>query len=243
MATKSKKKPGSQGTKDRAKNVASGGASVRNRVRQMSVDALGNRKVTLRDVRNLVHEVLEGAVEGVDKSIPASRRNVLREVFEGLSEGVHAVASAGSAAASEARERGQELVGKTLPTAGKRINAANQELLGAVRSFAEKSSKQVRDELDALVARAERLGPKVAASARKTAKAADGRLIELSEETARASVRVARRAAGALAMGASGLLEGIAESITPKKRPASAGKSVKTPSGKGKKKSAKRRKT
>ena len=134
------------------------------------------------------------------------------------------------------------MAGKTLPTAVKRINAANEELLGAVRSFAVKSSKHVRDELDALVARAERTAPKVAASARKTVKAADGRLIELSEETARAGVRVARRAAGALAMGASGLLEGIAESMAPKKRPASAGKTKKTPSRKSSTKPAKRRK-
>jgi hypothetical protein len=176
----------------------------------------------MRDVSKLVHEVLEGAVEGVDASIPASSRNVLREVFDGLSEGVHAVASAGTAAVSDVRQRGRAIAGKDLPNAAKRVRAANEEFLGAVRTFAGKASNQVREELDALVSRAERTGPKIRDSARKAARAADGRLVELSGETARAGVRVVRRGAGALAMGASGFLEGLGEAITPRARPAPA---------------------
>jgi hypothetical protein len=219
---------GTHPTKDRAKEVVSGGTAVRSRVRQLSVDAFRERGFSLGDVRKLVHEVLEGAVEGVDKSIPASGGSVLREVFDGLSEGVHAIASAGSAAVSEARERGRKIVGKDMPAATKRISAANDDFLGAVRSFADTASTQMREELDSLVARAERTGPKVAGSARKAAKAADGRLVELTDETARAGVRVARRAAGALAMGASGLLEGVAEIITPRGRPTTSKKGAKT---------------
>ncbi len=226
MAKKTKSS-GAHHTKARVKEAVSGGTAVRNRVRQLSVDAFRDRDLSLGDVRKLVHEVLDVAVETVDKSIPASSRNVLREVFEGLSEGVHAIASAGSATVNEARERGQQILSKNVPAATKRISDANDEFLGAVRSFADKTSKQVREELDSLVSRAERTAPKVADSARKATKAADGRLIELTDETARAGVRVARRAAGALAMGASGLLEGMAEAITPRGRPTTAKKRTK----------------
>ena len=224
-------------TKARAKEVASGGTAVRDRVRELSVGAFRDHKLSIGEVPKLVREVLEGAVEGVDVSIPKSSRNVLREVFDGLSEGVQAIASAGSAAAKGVRERGQSIAGTNASVAGKRIRAANDEFLGAVRGFAGKASKEVREELDALVARAERTGPKVTGSARKAVKAADGRLGELSGETARAGVRVARRAAGALAMGASGFLEGLAEVMTP--RPSSATRS-KGAVGNAKKKSAKK---
>jgi len=216
------KKTTTQHTRARAKDVVSGGTAVRDRVRELSLGAFRDRKLSMRDMSNFVHEVLEGAVEGVDASIPASSRNVLREVFDGLSEGVHAVASAGSAAVGDAGKRGKAIARKDLPNAARRIRAANDEFLGAVRSFAGKTSSQVREELDALVARAERTAPKVTASARKAAGAADGRLIELSGETARAGVRVVRRGAGALAMGASGFLEGLAEAVTPKGRPSTA---------------------
>lgn len=208
-------------TRARAKEVVVDGTAVKNRVRQLSVGAFRDRKLSLGDVSRLVHDVLEGAVEGVDRSIPKSKKNVLREVFDGLSEGVHAVASAGSTTVGSAREKGQAIVSKDIPRTTKRIHAANNEFLSAVRSFANKTSRQVREELDALVTRAERTRPKVTESARRVVKAADGRLVELSDETARAGVRAGRRAAGTLALGASGLLEGIAEAITPKGRPAS----------------------
>lgn len=216
------KKTTTHHTKARAKDVTSSGVAVRNRVRELSVGAFRDRKLSLNDLPKLVHEILEGAVEGVDKSIPESSHNVLREVFDGLSEGVEAIVSAGSAAVTEVRERGRTIAGKNASDAAGRIRTANDEFLGAVTSFAGKASKQVREELHSLVARAERTRPKVADSARKAAKAADGRLMELSEETARAGVRIVRRAAGALAMGVGGFLEGLAETITPKGQPTSA---------------------
>jgi hypothetical protein len=216
------KKTTTHNAKTRAKEVASGGTAVRDRVRELSVRAMRDRELSLGALSKLVHEVLEGAVEGVDSSIPQSKRNVLREVFDGLSEGIHAMASAGSAVASDVRDRGEAIGGKSAPAAAKRIRAANEEFLGAVKSFAGKASKEVREELDALVTHAERTGPKVASATRKATEAADGRLLELSGETARAGVKIVRRAAGTLAMGAGGLLEGLAEVITPKSRPASA---------------------
>ncbi len=179
------KKTSAHHTKARAKEVA-GGAAVRDRVRELSVRTFRDHKLSLDDLSKLVHDVLEGAVEGVDESIPGSGRNVLREVFDGLSEGVHAIASAGSAAASDVSDRGQAIAGKNATDAAKRIRAANEEFLGAVKSFAGKTSKEVREELDSLVSRAERTAPKVAGSVRKAADAADGRLVELSGETARA---------------------------------------------------------
>ncbi|HWA97424.1 MAG TPA: DUF6781 family protein [Pirellulales bacterium] len=221
MATKS---PGMHPTKARAKQAAEGTA-VRDRVRKLSIAALRDRNLSMSDISKLVHEVLEGAVEAVNKSIPASSRNVLREVFDGLSDGVRAIASAGSATATEARKQSQAMMDKNVSAVTKRIRAANTDFLTAVKNFAKKTSRDMQKELDVLVARAERTGPKVAASMRKTATAADGRLMELSGETARAGIRVARRAAGALAMGAGGALEGLAEAITPKSRRATSKKS------------------
>ena len=230
-------------TQARAKALAGDGTAVRDRVRELSVGAFRDRNLTLSDLPKLVHEVLEGAAQAVDESIPKSSRSVLRGVFDGLSEGVHAIASAGSTSVSDIRGRAPAATGRNMSHAAARIRAANDEFLGAVKSFAGKTSKQVREELDTLVARAERTKPKVVESARKAARAADGRLIELSGETADAGVHVVRRAAGALAMGASGFLEGVARAITPKGRPTPetpAKKSTGRPPRTAKKKTAKK---
>jgi hypothetical protein len=224
-----------------SKPHAKAGAGVRKRFRDLSVKEFRDRKLTLSDLPKLVHETLDRAVNEVDASIPKSRGNVLREVFDGLSEGVDAIASAGSAAAGGVRKRTQAIAS---PEATRRVRAANREFLDAVRSFAGRTSGQVRDELDALVARAERTAPKVTSSARRVAGAADGRLIELSGEAASAGVRAARRAASALAMGASGLFEGLAGSMAPRSMPASRKSSKAAPRAskkKAKKKAAKKK--
>lgn len=220
-------------TKARAKKAAAG-AAVRDRVRELSVAAFRDGKLSLGDLSKFVNEVLEGAVETVDQSIPASSKNVLREVFTGLSEGVHAVSSAGSAAVKDVRRRGEAISARSVSTATKHISEANAEFLAAVKRFAGKTSKQAREELNALVAQAEKLGPKVAGSAQKAAKASKGRLLELSGETARAGVRVVRSTAGGMAMAAGGFLEGLAEAITPKpaKKTAAASASKKSPTRK-----------
>ena len=212
------KKTGSQQTMTRAKEAAEGTA-VRNRVRELSVAAFRDRDLSLGDVPKLVQEVLKGAAEAVEKSIPSSQRNVLRAVFDGLSEGVHSIAVAGSAVVDEARTRSKGLKGKNVSVAMKQARTANADFLNAVENFAGKASKAVRTELETLVAQAKKTGPEVSASMRKATKAADGRLMELANETARASVHVARRTVGGLAMGAGGYLEGLAEVVTRKSRP------------------------
>jgi hypothetical protein len=235
-------KSGSHHTKNRAKTAAAGTA-VRDRVHELTVAAFRDRSLALNDISKVVQEVLEGATDAVEKSIPSSQRNVLREVFDGLSEGVRSIATAGSAVMKESRDRGRALTGKNVSVAMKRVREANADFLGAVERFAGKASKAIGKELDTLVIQAKKTQPKVAGSVRKVTQAADGRLIELAGETARASVRVARRAVGGLAMGAGGLLEGLAEAVTPKSPSRSPKKKKKAAAQPVKKKPAAKRKS
>ncbi len=210
-----------QSTRAHARDAARSAEAVRDRVRELSVRLLRDRSLSGSDVTEFVQDVFDGALEGVDASVPRSGRNVLREVFDGLREGVHALASAGSATAGDLRKHGSSLLDKDVPAATKRIRAANDELLGAVEHFAGKASKDVREELDSLVARAKRTAPKVTGALRDAKDAADGRWGELAGETVRAGLDATRRGASALAMGAGGLLEGLADAVAPR-RPASA---------------------
>jgi hypothetical protein len=202
-------------TAAQAKAAASHGAGVRDRVRDLTVRALRDRKLERGKVSGLVDEVLEGATAAVDESIPASRRSVLRQVFEGMSDAVETVAEAGAGAVRGVRRRGGAILEKDVPAAAKRLDSVQEEFLGAVSKFAGRVSGEAREELDDLVRRARKAGPELRASARDVAHAADGRLLELTGETARAGATAARRVAGGLAMAAGGLMEGLAEVISP----------------------------
>ncbi|HYF13984.1 MAG TPA: DUF6781 family protein [Phycisphaerales bacterium] len=203
-----------------AKKRAADGAVLRDRVHDLSVRALRGGDVSGREVTKLVRDVFDGAVEGLDAAVPASNENVLRQVFDGLRQGVHAAAAAGETTADEMRRRGRTLSN----TANKRLREADKDFLEAVEDFADKAVKEVRDELNSLVSRARRTGPKVVDSMREAADAADGRMTELAGETSRAGARAARKGAGALVMGAEGLLSAIADvlgerGVAPVKRP------------------------
>lgn len=197
-------------------------STLRSHVRETTVNAFRDGKFSLRDVKALAREVIESAAKSVDKSIPASRQNVLRQVYDGLSEGVHTAASAGSAIASDAAGRARKVASKDAPAAARRIQEANDQLIDAVKSVAKKASKQVREELHTIVAKAEKTGPKVTAAARDAYHAADGHWGELTTEAARAGTRAAGRAVGTLASTASGFFDGIAQATQtkPARKPA-----------------------
>lgn len=209
----------------------------RTRIRELTVRALRDRDLTRDDISDLVHDILGGASDAVDDAIPSSRRSVLRQVFDGMGEAVDTVAAAGARTVKTARDRA-DTVAKAARPAARRARAANADFILAVRSFARRASSEVGEELDQLVSRARRTGTKVAGSARDTADAADGRIVELTGEAARAGASLARRAAGGFALAASGLLEGLSEVVTPSRaKPAKKRAAKKAASKTNKKKS------
>jgi hypothetical protein len=217
----------------RQARAAAGAADTRSRVRDLTVRALRARDLDRAEIARVVHDVLDGAAAAVGGAIPADRSSVLRQVFDGMHDAFNAAAEAGARAARSAGRRGRAIREHAVPAA-KRVRAANDEFLGAVSAFARKTSSEIGEELDALVKRTRRAGGAVAASAGAAARAIDGRLLELTGEAARAGLSVARRAAGQVAMAASGLLEGLGEvAMPPAPRAASRRRQAARPAGAG----------
>lgn len=214
----------SSSTTSKAREVASEGTDVRKRVRDLTVRAIRDRGLSAKELKNVAEDVLDGAVQGVRNSVPQAQRNVLRQVFEGLDEAVTVAAKAGAGAAREATARGQKLLKKDAHTAARRISDANEHMLDAAGTFAKRLSGELRDELKDLVARARRTAPKIKSAAADMVDAADGHLLELTGEAARAGTKAARRALGGLMMATGGLLEGLADSINPPKRAGGSGR-------------------
>jgi hypothetical protein len=217
------KKQGASGVRREAHAAVKRG-DTRRRVRELTVRALRERDLEPGDISDLVQDVLQGAADAVDRSIPSSRENVLRQVFDGLDDAVSSVARAGSKAVQGVRERGRAIADGAVPTAAKRVRAANDEFIRAVRLFAKRTSTEIGEELESLSDRARRTGSTVSRAAANAAGAADGRVLELTGEAARAGLSAARRAAGGIAMAASGLLEGLGEVMLPSKGAAQASK-------------------
>lgn len=208
------------GTKSSSKKAAAPG--VREHARDLTIRMFRDKKFGRKDLSKVVGSVLHDAVEGVRDAAPKSQKSVLREVFGGLSDAVTITAHAGIGVAHDVKARGEKVIKHDAASAAKRVEQARGDFLSAVSSFSRKLTGEVREEFTDLVAKARRTAPKVSAATLQAAKAADGRLVELGGETVRAGAKVARKTIGGVMMAAGGLLEGLAESIDPKRKAPSA---------------------
>ena len=221
--------------------------NTRQRIRNMAVSAMRDRDLSASDIRKLVHDSLSGAAKTINHEVPAARRKAMRDAFEGLRDAFSAVAAAGTNTGKSAKRRGKDLADHALPTAKRKIIAANDDFLGAVSSFAKKTSTELGEELEALVRRARKAGRTVASSASTAGKVAAKNAGPMATDASRASWSLARKAAEQVTLAASGILEGISMLLAPRKmneeaaKPRTGRKSAKKASQKtGNKKSAKK---
>lgn len=191
--------------------------NTRQRIRNLAVQAMRDRELSASDIRKLVHDSLDGAAKTINHEVPAARRKAMRDAFEGLRDAFNAVASAGTNTGKSAKRRGKDIASHALPTAKRKILAANDEFLGAVSSFAKKTSAELGEELEALVRRARKAGRSVANSASTASKVAAKNAGPMASDAGRAGWSLARKAAEQVALAASGLLEGIGQLLAPKK--------------------------
>lgn len=190
---------------------------TRQRIRNLAVQAMRDRDLSPADIRKLVNDSLSGAAKTINHEIPAARRKAMRDAFEGLRDAFASVASAGKNTARSAQKRGQDIADHTIPAAKRKIAAANEEFLGAVSSFAKKTSTELGEELEALVRRARKAGRNVAESASSAGKVATRNAGPMAADAGRAGWTLARRAAEQISLAASGLLEGIGQLLAPTK--------------------------
>ena len=189
------------------------GANVRERVREATVDVIRRRKLGLDDMAGVVNEVMTGAVAGLDNAMPASRESVLRQVVDGLSDAWAAAASATGDAVAEARRRGRRFAKNDLAETAHDLRQLEGRFTDTLSTFADRLGGQVRTELRSVVERMRSAGTEIRPAAQSAARAVDGHVLELGREVVETAPRVVREAATRLMFSASGLLQGIAESI------------------------------
>ena len=197
-----------------AKRAVHKEAGVRSRVRTLTQRALRDGDLSLAEVPGLVGEVLHGAAAGMEQAVPRSRRNVLRQVVDGLGDALGAAATSTKKVAGSVAERGSTVKRDAKRTA-RNVRLAESQFLEAVKKAGRSLNRAARDELDIILAEARRAGTAIRPALRDTAKAADGRLLELGRESATASLRMMRAGMRTLLRGASGALEGVSDALAP----------------------------
>jgi len=188
-------------------------ADIRSRIHDFTLRAVRDGDLSLRDIPVFARDVVKDAASGLNSAVPQSSRNVLRQVVDGLTDAATATASSAKSAISATTTRGSEFVRKDASRVVKDLRALEGNFLSALQHAGKSLQGAARDEMDSILKHAKHAGTRIRPAAERTAKAIDGRVMELGAETAKAGVRATRSAVGGALRGAGGLLDALGEAV------------------------------
>jgi hypothetical protein len=195
--------------------------NMREQVHNLTIKALRDRDMKLRDIPKFAQQFIENAAAGLNNAVPASSRNVLRQVVDGLTDAATATVHSTKSVVASTTKRGTQFVKHDAVRTVKDLKTIEEEFVKALGRAGRQLTGAAKEELDAIVRHSRRAGTRIRPAAKSVLKAADGHLLQLGKETAGASGRIARSAVSGVLQGASGLLQGLGEVVDYKReRPA-----------------------
>ena len=203
--------------KGMAREAVKQSENLRTAVRELTLNALRSRELTVREIKRVVKTVTEGINLGAAASkIDADR--VLGEAFAGMDEAVLKAVQANHLALQQLAAQGQSLRESHLKKALEELERLEDEFVGAVKEATKKGNQQLRDQWAAVLQRTQSSGTETAAEVERTLEEFGDRV----RDAVRAQRRTALKAAEAMAENfttlASGVLIGLTEGLQQGKR-------------------------
>ena len=203
--------------KGMAREAVKQSENLRTAVRELTLNALRSRELTVREIKRVVKTVTEGVNLGAATSkIDADR--VLGEAFAGMDEAVLKAVQANHLALQQLAAQGQSLRESHLKKALEELERLEDEFVGAVKEATKKGNQQLRDQWAAVLQRTQSSGTETAAEVERTLEEFGDRV----RDAVRAQRRTALKAAEAMAENfttlASGVLIGLTEGLQQGKR-------------------------
>lgn len=207
--------PGSHAgpTRDAVRHAIRNAEDLRRRIRDLTKEAIIERKVSLDDLSSLTGDTIQGAAEALNDTLPASRQSALRQVIDGLADAYAGMAEATRAGLDEASHRGARLSKAEAKRLRQALSTLEQSFLDATLGSAMRLSVQARQDLAAVLSQMRGSGTSITPAAKKAMVAAEKHWPDLVDETVKVGGSVAKAAATSLLLGASGLLEGMAKGL------------------------------
>ena len=218
MATERKRS--GERTRSRAEKAVRTGADIRDRVHDVTLEALRERRFDREGIREVVRAVMEGAALGAEQS-RADLRQVLVDAFRGMDEALTRSAEAGSSALQQMVAAGRDFSDVELKQAAASLRKLEDDFLATVGQVADAAGERVAPELRRILSEA-------SASGTQTGRKVGATMTELAQRFSVASIDLALAGASAaaefgarFAMLAGGVLSGMADAL---QKPPPAGK-------------------
>lgn len=122
------------------------GADIREKVQELTLNALQGRRFDRHSMREVVRAVMEGAVRGAGEN-RAQMRHAMSEVLQGLDLALRTSAEAGHVALKQLTATGRTFSDRDFKVALANLRKIEDDFLATVTQVADAANAQVRPEL------------------------------------------------------------------------------------------------
>ncbi len=194
-----------------SESVASG-EGIRERVRELTLRALQERRLDLHGTREVMRAMTEGISLGAQKR-GSDMREALSEAFAGMDQAVSKAAQASSLALQEMSSRGREFTDTELRQGLERMRAMESSLVDSLRDISRSTGGAVKTEWEHLSSHVQNAGTDTGRLVSRTVRDFSARMTNAMGEGAVAGMEAARVFGERFAAMASGILAGMSEAL------------------------------
>ncbi len=202
----------SESITQRASESVKAGSNIRERVHDLTLEALRNRRFDSKGVREVVQAVSEGIALGAESS-RAEVRQSLADAFRGLDEALRKSTEAGQTALRQIVATGRGFTENDLKSALSSLKRIEEDFMTTVTQVADAAGKTVQPELRAVLSEARRTGTETGRQVASTLSEFAQRASVATLDVTLAGVQVAGEFGARFALLTAGMLGGIADAI------------------------------
>ena len=191
------------------------GNDIHNEVRQIVVDALTNGKMEPEHIKEVLQAVVNGAFEGATESEPETKE-VLKQTVAGIDDALSQIAQASSLAIEEAADNVEQFTEHDLKRALTDLNDLEKLFFDTLSDVAKGGHEVTSSTINNIVQHLQQSSTSVGRTVTETSAhlsnflSSKGKNIQLADAAKTTGASVARVA--------SGLLAGIADSLSPEEK-------------------------
>ena len=188
------------------------GVDIRERVHDLTLEALRTRRFDSKSVREVVQAVSQGIALGAESS-RAEVRQSLADAFHGLDEALRKSTEAGQTALRQIVATGRGFTENDLKAALASLRRIEEDFLSTVTQVADAAGKTVQPELRAVLGEARRTGTETGRQVASTLSEFAQRASIASIDVTLAGLQAAGEFGARFALLAAGMLGGLADAI------------------------------
>ncbi len=204
-----------QAVKEAARTAAERGESIREEVRNITLQALSQWRLDVKNIKQVVHAVIEGVGIGA-KGKGVQIKETLSESMAGLDDALEQSAEASRLALEEAAGHLKEFGKQDLKQATDDLLALEEMFLDTLKNVAKGSGEVIGSTLNDLVQHARNSGTAVGKRSTEIVVTLNRELEQSLGETVSTGTDAALRVAGQISHAAAGFLDGIAQTLDAK---------------------------